>query len=71
MDKHSLLILIDHTKCPPCEGLICVGVCPVGIIELGENQKPVIVDFSSCTKCGVCINLCPVKAITLKQRHNK
>ena len=68
MDKHSSKIIINYSKCPPCATLICAGVCPVGIIEQDEKQKPVITDISSCTKCGVCINLCPSKAITLEQQ---
>ena len=71
MDTLSSLIIIDYAKCPPCSELICIGVCPVGIIEQDENQKPTIINFSSCTKCGVCINLCPAKAITLPQSKNK
>jgi NAD-dependent dihydropyrimidine dehydrogenase PreA subunit len=68
MDKQSSTIIINYSKCPPCTTLICAGVCPVGIIEQDEKQKPVITDLSSCTKCGVCINLCPSKAITLEQQ---
>ena len=68
MDKQPLLIIINQSQCPPCETIICAGVCPVGIIEQNEKQKPVIVDPSSCTNCGVCINLCPTKAITLEQK---
>lgn len=68
MDKQPSIIIINHKKCPPCETIICAGVCPVGIIEQNSNQKPVIVDPSSCTKCGVCINLCPAKAITLEPK---
>ncbi|HUU88464.1 MAG TPA: 4Fe-4S dicluster domain-containing protein [Candidatus Glassbacteria bacterium] len=71
MDTHSPSIIIDYAKCLPCSGLICIGVCPVGIIEQGEEQKPTIMGFSSCTKCGVCINLCPTKAITLPQSKDK
>lgn len=69
MDKQFSKIIINYSKCPPCSTLICAGVCPVGIIEKGENQKPVITDISSCTKCGVCINLCPSQAITLEQQN--
>ncbi|MCJ7561272.1 4Fe-4S dicluster domain-containing protein [Candidatus Bathyarchaeota archaeon] len=65
MDKHKSLILIDYAKCSPCSGLICVGVCPLGILEAGENNKPKIVDVASCTQCGVCANLCPSKAIII------
>ena len=68
MDNHPSIIIIDHIKCPPCETIICAGVCPVGIIDQDTNQKPIIVDQSSCTKCGVCINLCPAKAITLEKK---
>ena len=71
MDTHFPSIIIDYAKCSPCSGLICIGVCPVGIIEQGEEQKPTIIDFSSCTKCGICINLCPTKAITLPQSKDK
>ena len=71
MDTHSSSINIDYDKCPPCSGLICIGVCPVGIIEQGNKQKPTIIDISSCTKCAVCINLCPTKAITLFQSKDK
>lgn len=71
MDKQSSKIIINYSKCPPCATLICAGVCPVGIIEQDNKQKPVITDISSCTKCGVCINLCPSKAITLEQPNEK
>lgn len=66
MDKQPSIIIIDNTKCLPCETIVCAGVCPVGIIEQNKNEKPKITDHSSCTKCGVCINLCPTKAITLE-----
>jgi len=68
MHEQSPKIIINSSKCPPCKTLICAGVCPMGIIELGENQKPVIIDYSSCTKCAVCISLCPSKAITLEEK---
>lgn len=65
MGKHNLPILIDYTKCAPCLTLICVGVCPFGILEAGTDGKPQIVDVTSCTRCGVCANLCPAKAISI------
>ena len=65
MDTHKSLILIDYAKCSPCSGLICVGVCPQGILEVGADDKPRIIDVVSCTQCGVCANLCPAKAITI------
>ena len=65
MEKHKPIILIDYAKCPPCSGLICVGVCPMGVLEAGANNKPQVIDVVFCTLCGVCANLCPLKAIII------
>jgi NAD-dependent dihydropyrimidine dehydrogenase PreA subunit len=61
------MIIIDSVKCSPCSTLICAGVCPMGVLEVGTNGKPQVVDVESCTRCEVCVNLCPTKAITVKQ----
>ncbi|MGO8806114.1 MAG: 4Fe-4S dicluster domain-containing protein [Candidatus Bathyarchaeia archaeon] len=58
-------IIIDITKCTPCAGIICVGVCPQAVFEEGKNRKPEIIDVVECTQCGVCVSLCPAKAITI------
>jgi NAD-dependent dihydropyrimidine dehydrogenase PreA subunit len=60
-------ILIDIAKCCSCAGLICIGVCPQGALEEGKNRKPQVIDVVQCTKCGVCVNLCPAKAITISK----
>jgi NAD-dependent dihydropyrimidine dehydrogenase PreA subunit len=65
MDKQKAHVLVDYNKCVPCSDLVCVGVCPLGILELGVNKKPQIMDLSSCTQCKVCANLCPTRAITV------
>ena len=67
MDKHKAPIAVDQAKCTPCKGLICVGVCPVGILEPAENKKPQVSDAAACTMCGVCVDLCPTKAITVNR----
>ena len=71
MGKHNSVILIDYAKCSPCSGLICVGVCPFGVLEAGTDGKPQIVDVVSCTRCGVCANLCPAKAININPDEPK
>jgi len=72
MDKqHKSFIVIDTAKCAPCPGLICVGVCPQGVLEEGKNKKPQVIDGVPCTRCGVCVNLCPAKAITIKKASPK
>jgi NAD-dependent dihydropyrimidine dehydrogenase PreA subunit len=71
MGNHKSMILIDYTKCSPCSTLICVGVCPFGVLEAGTDGKPQIVDAVSCTRCSVCANLCPAKAIIINQDKPK
>jgi NAD-dependent dihydropyrimidine dehydrogenase PreA subunit len=65
MDKHKMPITIDLAKCPPCAGQICIGVCPQGALEEDKNKKPKVIDVVECNRCGVCVNLCPAKAITI------
>jgi NAD-dependent dihydropyrimidine dehydrogenase PreA subunit len=60
-------VVIDTAKCTPCAGLICIGVCPQGALEEGKNRKPQLIDVVECTRCGVCVNLCPAKAITISK----
>ena len=69
MGKHNSVILIDYNKCPPCSELVCIGVCPIGILEAGTDGKPQIVDVFSCNRCQVCANLCPAKAIIINQKE--
>jgi len=71
MGKHNSIILIDYAKCSPCPELICVGVCPFGVLEADTKGKPQIVDAVFCTRCGVCANLCPAKAIIINQDEPK
>jgi NAD-dependent dihydropyrimidine dehydrogenase PreA subunit len=65
MGTHKSFILVDYAKCSPCSALICVGVCPFGVLEESTEGKPQIADVKYCTRCGVCANLCPEKAIII------
>jgi NAD-dependent dihydropyrimidine dehydrogenase PreA subunit len=65
MDKPKAQVSIDYAKCAPCSALLCVGVCPQGILEIGSDNKPHIIDVASCTQCAVCVDLCPSKAIIM------
>jgi 2-oxoglutarate ferredoxin oxidoreductase subunit delta len=71
MDKHKTPIIIDVAKCPPCAGQVCIGVCQQGALEEGKNRKPQVIAVVQCTKCGVCVNLCPNKAITINVSNLK
>lgn len=65
MDKQKARISIDYTKCAPCSATTCMGVCPQGILEPDANGKPKVADQAECTQCGVCVDLCPTKAISV------
>ncbi|MCW4005154.1 MAG: 4Fe-4S binding protein [Candidatus Bathyarchaeota archaeon] len=69
MDTRKTHIAIDHNKCPPCPDMVCLGVCPQGILEPADDNKPHVTNVSSCTKCGVCADLCPEKAITITKNN--
>ena len=71
MGKQDSVILIDYAKCSPCQGLVCIGVCPVAVLEEGANGKPEIADETSCNRCGVCANLCPAEAININPDEPK
>ncbi|MEJ5326903.1 MAG: 4Fe-4S binding protein [Candidatus Bathyarchaeia archaeon] len=66
MGKHNPIV-VDYAKCSPCSALICIGVCPLGVLEKGTDGKPTITDEAYCNRCGVCASLCPTQAITITQ----
>lgn len=45
----------------------CVRLCPEKIFPEGKKTKKP--DFSKCTKCGICVAVCPAKAITPIEPH--
>lgn len=50
-------------KCVKCG--LCVTYCPDGIVRLG--QKAAEIDYDYCKGCGICAEVCKVKAITMEQ----
>ena len=56
-------------ECTGCS--MCKSICPVGAIEMREDQLGFLypsVDHNKCIKCGLCEKKCPV--INLKQEQN-
>ncbi|MHA1199210.1 MAG: 4Fe-4S binding protein [Candidatus Heimdallarchaeaceae archaeon] len=54
---------IDQEKCIQC--LQCFFHCPEGTIHKKEESVRVIKTY--CKACGICINVCPVNAITMEE----
>lgn len=64
----SKVATIDGTICTNC--LRCVPLCRFGAIKVigsGGIQK-VALDESMCEGCGVCMRVCPVRAVSLEDR---
>ncbi len=61
------LIRVD-LECCNQDGL-CARVCPVGIIQLGEDRYPTPIDRADdlCIGCGHCVAICPTGC--LDHRH--
>ena len=53
--------VLDESRCIDC--LFCWMYCPEGSIKRGE--KVVYIDYQYCKGCGICMNECPPKAITM------
>jgi len=59
---------IDQEKCIKCKKCIRSIGCP-GIVIDGEGR--VVIDPSQCTGCGICTEICPVKAISVTKKGGK
>lgn len=54
--------VMDKDKCTKC--FMCWLVCPEEVIKEGKDGFPEI-EYTYCKGCGLCSDICPVKAISL------
>ena len=66
--KFPKLIQIDSDKCFDCGA--CFALCPVDAISYDADYS-VVFDEKTCigSPCGLCVNACPARAITLVEQH--
>jgi len=51
-----------------CTGcLSCVKACPVDALIYDKKQKRIICDYDKCIRCFICQEICPDKAIVIRQ----
>jgi ferredoxin len=55
---------IDPDKCPGC--MLCLKNCPAGAVK-GESKHIHVIDQSTCTKCGECLEICPPKVAAVRK----
>ncbi|MBQ1318784.1 MAG: 4Fe-4S binding protein [Solobacterium sp.] len=56
-------VTVDKELCIGCGA--CVGVCPVGALELDDEGKSQC-NEDLCIDCQSCVGSCPVEAIAAK-----
>jgi pyruvate ferredoxin oxidoreductase delta subunit len=59
---------LDKNKCVKC--LRCWIFCPEATI-IRNNDDTVDIDYEYCKGCGICANVCKVKAITIEREAKK
>jgi len=56
--------IYDPSKCIKCD--LCWLHCPEGTIDVGVSENGYVrIDYDYCKGCGICANVCPVKAISM------
>ena len=63
-DWKTFMPIRDLEKCTVC--LTCTMMCPEGAIRHRPEMGKVEFDMTFCKGCGICANVCPTKAITMK-----
>lgn len=85
--KKAPMIEIDHKKCTvPMYCKLCLQACPQACFQVHEARFARFVEQNreepgafvlaaphrySCTLCNVCVEVCPVGAITITRQEDK
>lgn len=58
-------IINDAARCVKCG--LCVAFCPIpGVLEVGEDGRPAVVDAEPCVGCMTCSGNCPQRALSVE-----
>ena len=73
MSEIFIKLSIDEGKCINQDGcMTCIRVCPVDIFKPADDQTQIVVNEANedeCTLCDLCLEKCPVQAITLQKLY--
>ena len=59
-----------NEDCNGC-GICAEDVCHFSAITMDEAEPGAVIDFDKCMGCGVCQDVCPVEAISLRREPSK
>ncbi len=57
----------DCNGCAACAG----KTCAFGAISIDETKQKAVIDLAKCMGCGVCVDVCPAKAMALRREPSK
>jgi ferredoxin len=57
----------DCNGCAACAG----KTCNFNAISMDEKNQKAVIDLAKCMGCGVCVDVCPAKAIQLRREASK
>jgi ferredoxin len=56
---------VDHDGCSACE--TCIDRCFFGAIHMDGQNDTAAVDEEKCMGCGLCVVICPMESILMKE----
>jgi len=59
--KALITLRIDQDQCTGCT--LCAKSCPIGDVITGESKQPHTINPTSCTRCGICYDVCNFDAV--------
>ncbi|KYH41081.1 MAG: 4Fe-4S ferredoxin [Candidatus Bathyarchaeota archaeon B26-2] len=57
---------INPRECLRCEKCSAAEVCPTNAIFKLDPDEPAVVEWKACYGCGDCVEVCPAKAIAIR-----
>lgn len=76
LSKMGESLIVDENRCvrmrhklSSCS--LCEDACPVDAISIGAVGTGVVVDWQTCTECGICSSICPTGVFDLKGFNEK